>query len=230
MQMNLESNNPKRTAAEKAVEYIQDGMTVGLGTGSTAYWAIQQIGKRVLSGLQIKAVATSVQSENLAKELGIPLIPFSEVEEIDVTIDGADEVDGAWNLVKGGGGALLREKIIASSSKQLIIVVDESKVVDQLGKFHLPVEVVKFAYELTRNKLSALGCEPKMRMIDQQPFTTDNGNYILDCDFKQIKRPSECHDAINRIPGVVDNGLFIKMAARVIVGYQDGSVEELKLV
>jgi ribose 5-phosphate isomerase A len=228
--MNLKSSNPKQIAAEQAVEYIQDGMTVGLGTGSTAYWAIQQIGKKVLNGLQIKAVATSIQSENLAKELGIPLIPFSEVEEIDVTIDGADEVDGAWNLVKGGGGALLREKIIASSSKQLIIVVDESKVVTHLGKFHLPVEVVKFGFELTRNKLSALGCEPRLRMVEQQPFTTDNGNYILDCDFKQINSPSECHDAINNIPGVVDNGLFIGMAARVIVGYQDGSVKELKLV
>ncbi|NHW37675.1 ribose-5-phosphate isomerase RpiA [Paenibacillus aceris] len=226
--MALENSNPKQLAAEQAVAYIQDGMTVGLGTGSTAYWAIQQIGKNVHSGLQIKAVATSIQSEKLAAELGIPLIPFSEVKEINVTIDGADEVDGAWNLIKGGGGALLREKIIASSSKELIIVVDESKVVDQLGKFHLPVEVVKFGYELTRHKLSMLGCEPNLRMEDQRPYTTDNGNYILDCDFKQISRPGECHDAINSIPGVVDNGLFIAMAAKVIVGYKDGSVKELQ--
>ncbi|NOV03576.1 ribose-5-phosphate isomerase RpiA [Paenibacillus sp. LMG 31457] len=222
----MPNSNSKRIAAEKAAAYIQDGMTVGLGTGSTAYWAIQEIGKKVHNGLQIKAVATSVQSEKLAIDLGIPLSPFSEIAEIDVTIDGADEVDGMWNLIKGGGGALLREKIIASSSKELIVVVDESKVVDRLGKFHLPVEVVKFGYELTRRKLSALGCEPKLRLVDQKPYMTDNGNYILDCDFKQIAMPSECHDAINSIPGVVDNGLFIGMAAKVIVGYKDGSVKE----
>ncbi|SDN70817.1 ribose-5-phosphate isomerase [Paenibacillus sp. yr247] len=217
----------KRAAAEKAVEYIQDGMIVGLGTGSTAYWAIQEIGKKINSGLHIKAVATSIHSENLAKELGIHLIPFSEIEEIDVTIDGADEVDDEWNLIKGGGGALLREKIVASSSKQLIIVIDESKIVNRLGNFPLPVEIVKFGYEITLRKLSALGCTPKLRIFENNPFTTDNGNYIIDCDFRSIEQPRELHDEINRITGVVDNGLFVNMAAKVIVGYQDGFVKEL---
>lgn len=217
----------KKAASELAITEIRDGMIVGLGTGSTAYWAIQGLGVRVQNGLHIQAVATSVTSENLAKELGIPLIPFADISEIDVTIDGADEVDSAWHLIKGGGGALLREKIVAFSSKKLIIVVDESKVVAQLGAFPLPVEVVKFGYELTIRKLRALGCEPNIRVADHQPFVTDNGNYIIDCHFGSIPNPAELHQAINGIPGVVENGLFIGMASQVIVGYKDGSVGRL---
>jgi ribose 5-phosphate isomerase A len=217
----------KKAAAELAITEIQDGMIVGLGTGSTAYWAIQGLGARVQNGLRIQAVATSEASEKLAKELGIPLIPFADISEIDVTIDGADEVDLDWHLIKGGGGALLREKIVAFSSKKLIIVVDESKVVAQLGAFPLPVEVVKFGYELTIRKLRALGCEPKVRVADNQPFVTDNGNYIIDCQFASIPSPAELHQAINGIPGVVENGLFIGMARKVIVGYKDGSVGSL---
>lgn len=217
----------KKVAAELAVDDIQEGMIVGLGTGSTAYWAIQKLGVRVQDGLRIQAVATSVASENLAKELGIPLISFANISEIDVTIDGADEVDAAWNLIKGGGGALLREKIVAFSSKTLIIVVDETKVVERLGTFPLPVEVVKFGYELTVNKLRSLGCEPMLRLASEQPFISDNGNYIIDCHFGSISDPAELHQAINGIPGVVENGLFVGMASKVIVGYKDGSVEKL---
>jgi ribose 5-phosphate isomerase A len=217
----------KKAAAELAITEIQDGMIVGLGTGSTAYWAIQGLGARVQNGLRIQAVATSEASEKLAKELGIPLIPFADISEIDVTIDGADEVDPDWHLIKGGGGALLREKIVAFSSKKLIIVVDESKVVSQLGAFPLPVEVVKFGYELTIRKLRALGCEPKVRVADNQPFVTDNGNYIIDCQFASIPSPAELHQTINGIPGVVENGLFIGMASKVIVGYKNGSVGSL---
>ena len=139
----------KRLAGEKAAEYVKDGMIVGLGTGSTAYYAIQKIGELVKQGLKIKAVATSTSSEQLARELGINLVTFAEVDSIDLTIDGADEVDPHWNLIKGGGGALLREKIVAAASKQLIVIVDESKVVAQLGKFPLPVEVVPFGFEQT---------------------------------------------------------------------------------
>lgn len=217
----------KKVAAELAVDDIQEGMIVGLGTGSTAYWAIQKLGVRVQNGLHIQAVATSVASENLAKELGIPLISFADISEIDVTIDGADEVDAAWNLIKGGGGALLREKIVAFSSKTLIIVVDETKVVERLGTFPLPVEVVKFGYELTVNKLRALGCEPVLRLANEQTFISDNGNYIIDCHFGTISNPAELHQAINGIPGVVENGLFVGMASKVIVGYKNGSVEKL---
>jgi len=156
--------NGKKIAAGKAIGYIRGGMTLGLGTGSTAYWAIQGIGEMVKQGLSVKAVATSEQSEALARELNIPIIPFAEVDQLDITIDGADEVDKELNLIKGGGGALLREKIVAAVTKFYIIIVDESKLVDTLGKFPLPVEIASFAWELTMRKLAALGCTPKMRM------------------------------------------------------------------
>lgn len=217
----------KRIAAERAVDYIKDGMIVGLGTGSTAYWAIKKIGAKVMEGLKIKAIATSKRSEELARELGIDLASFSEIDNIDITIDGADEVDGKLNLIKGGGGALLREKIVASASKKLIIVVDESKLVDKLGAFPLPVEVVRFGSEMTIGKLKAFGCETKLRQADDKPYITDNGNYIVDCYFDGIDNPKELHDGINQIPGVVDNGLFINMASKVIVGYDNGSLREM---
>ncbi|MFC3344550.1 ribose-5-phosphate isomerase RpiA [Paenibacillus abyssi] len=218
----------KRIAAERAVEYIEDGMIVGLGTGSTAYWAIQKIGERMKEGLDIRAIATSNQSESLAKAIGISLVSFSDIKAVDVTIDGADEVDRQWNVIKGGGGALLREKIVAAASKQLIIIIDERKLVDRLGEFPLPVEIVQFGYEMTMHKLTELGCRPILREKDKKPFMTDNGNYIIDCEFGSIEKPVELHKEINMIPGVVDNGLFIHMADQVIVGFEDGSVKELR--
>ncbi|AZN41250.1 ribose-5-phosphate isomerase RpiA [Paenibacillus albus] len=217
----------KRAAAEKAAEYVHDGMIVGLGTGSTAYWVIQKLGERMKNGLKIKAVATSNQSELLAKELEIPFVPLSEIGEIDLTIDGADEVDDEWNLIKGGGGALLREKIIATASKELIIIADESKVVKKLGQFPLPVEIVQFGYELTLCKLASYGCITHLRMQEEERFITDNGNYIVDCAFGQIERASDLHAALNMIPGVVENGLFINLATKVIIGANDGSIKEL---
>ncbi len=217
----------KRIAAERAVDYICDGMTVGLGTGSTAYWAIQKLGAKVKKGLQIKAIATSVQSEAMAKSLGIGLVPFAEIKAVDITIDGADEVDGDLNLIKGGGGALLREKIVAAASKELIIVVDESKLVKNLGNFPLPVEVVKFGHEVTIRKLQSLGCVPKIRRMNDRSYETDNGNFIIDCHFKSIENPPRLNNDINLIPGVVDNGLFINMAKRIIAGYQNGEVKEI---
>ncbi|MEK8127827.1 ribose-5-phosphate isomerase RpiA [Paenibacillus filicis] len=221
---------PKRAAAEKAVAYIHDGMVVGLGTGTTAYWAIQQIGKRVQEGLHIRAIATSSHSESLARELGIPIVSFSEIDGIDLTIDGADEVDLAWNVTKGGGGALLREKIVASASKRLVIIVDESKLAPQLGRFPLPVEIVKFGHEWTLKRLASLGCQATLRTFSSGdgPYITDNGNYIADCAFGRITNPQILHEQINQIPGVVDNGLFIGMAGSVVVGYRDGSVRELE--
>lgn len=218
----------KRIAAERAVDDVRDGMIVGLGTGSTAYYAIQRLGRLVQQGLSIQAIATSLQSEQLATQLGIPLISFSEMTELDLTIDGADEVDSAFNLIKGGGGALLREKIVAAASKQLTIVVDEHKVVRQLGKFALPVEIVKFGYEATIRKLFQLGCEPILRARDGEPYVTDNGNYIVDCSFNQIAAPVELHRELNLIPGVVDNGLFVGMTKKVIVGYDNGDVQVLE--
>ncbi|OXM82723.1 ribose-5-phosphate isomerase RpiA [Paenibacillus rigui] len=215
----------KKIAAEKAVEWIQDGMTVGLGTGSTAYWAIQSIAARVKDGLSIRAVASSTSSEDLARELGIPLVPFADVETIDMTIDGADEVDDQLSLIKGGGGALLREKILAASSRRLIIIVDASKRVKQLGRFPLPVEIVPFAANLTLAQIKALGCLPELRLKDGQPFVTDNGNWIADCRFRTIEEPGSLETQLNLIPGVVENGLFVHRASSVIVGYEDGTVQ-----
>ncbi|WP_225999195.1 ribose-5-phosphate isomerase RpiA [Paenibacillus sp. BJ-4] len=217
--------NLKQKAAEKAVEAIQDGMKVGLGTGSTAYWAIQKIGERVAQGLHIQAVATSQASEDLAKELGIPIIPFDQIGRLDVTIDGADEVNEQLVLVKGGGGALLREKIVESNSDRLIIIVDESKDVKVLGTFPLPVEVVPFASEWTLESLRQTGCQAEWRIQDGERFLTDNGNYIADCRYGTIENPQELEIRLNQIPGVVDNGLFINMADQVIIARANGQID-----
>lgn len=218
-----ESFNTRKLAADKAVEYIKTGMTVGLGTGSTAYWAIQEIGHRVKQGLQIRAVATSIQSEQLALGLNIPIADISAIERFDVTIDGADEIDSRLNLIKGGGGALLREKIIGSVTDFYIIIADEHKMVTDLGLFPLPVEVIKFGWELVFYKLQSLGCTPVVRIADHKPFLTDNGHYIIDCSFIHIRHAEELHTKINAIPGVVENGLFLHMADVVILGNIDGS-------
>lgn len=218
--------NTKKLAAEAAVEYIKDGMTVGLGTGSTAYWAIKAIGARVKNGLRIKGIATSKQSEALAAEEGIELTTFEETKTLDITIDGADEVDQEMNLIKGGGGALLREKIVASATSHYIIVADETKLVSPLGKFPLPVEIILFGWELTVSQIEALGCTVKIRQQDGKPFITDNGNYIADSYFGSIPEPGKLTASLNAIPGVVENGLFVGKAELVIVGQPDGTVRE----
>jgi len=215
--------NAKQIAAEKAVSFIEDGMTIGLGTGTTAWWAIEKIGERVKKeGWKIRAIATSVRSEEQARSLGIPIFSFAEIGIIDVTIDGADEADGDLHLIKGGGGALLREKIVATNSRQMIVVADESKKVKTLGKFPLPVEVVLFGWERTFEKLRLLGCEPKRRMNREVPYLTDNGNYIVDCAFGKIEDPADLHERINAITGVVDNGLFINIASKLVLGLENG--------
>src|SRR3984957_5248084 len=194
----------KKLAAAKAVSYIRNGMTLGLGTGSTAYWAIQGIGEQVKNGLSVRAIATSIQSESLARELGIPIVPFSEIDHLDLTIDGADEVDEGLNLIKGGGGALLREKIVASATRFYIIIVDASKLVHELGKFPLPVEVAPFGWELTFRRLQELGGEPRMRMAGAaEPFLTDNQHYILDTSFGLIPDPARLHEQVSGITGVM---------------------------
>lgn len=219
--------NGKKIAAGKAIEYIQNGMTIGLGTGSTAYWAIQGIGEMVRNGLSVRAIATSVQSENLARELAIPIVPFAEIDYLDVTIDGADEVDQQLNLIKGGGGALLREKIVAAATKFYVIIVDESKLVPQLGHFPLPVEVTPFGWEITERRLRELGCTPKMRMKDGVPFLTDNQHYILDCSFGPIPDPARLHEKVSAITGVMEDGFFINMADVVIAGSPGGGTKVL---
>lgn len=215
--------NAKKNAADLAVTFIESGMTVGLGTGSTAYWAIERIGQRInQDGLRIRAIATSIRSEDQARQLGIPIFPFAEIGDIDITIDGADEADPGLNLIKGGGGALLREKIVASNSKRLIIVADESKLVEHLGAFPLPVEIAKFGWEKTMHKLETLGCSPHLRQKEGEAYETDNGNYIIDCSFGKIADPAVLHEQINAIVGVMENGLFVHMTSSLVVGFEDG--------
>lgn len=225
--MEGQSINPKKSAGEKAVEYIKPGMTVGLGTGSTAYWAIQSIGAKVKQGLEIKAIATSSHSEEMARSLGISMVSFAEIDHIDITIDGADEVSESLDLIKGGGGALLREKIVAAATELYIIIADYSKYVPVLGKFPLPVEVVKFGWEMTVRHLEKLNCVTKKRLSGETPLITDNGNFIIDCSFKVIDQPAILHHQVNAIPGVVENGLFLGMANIVIIGENDGSTKTL---
>lgn len=218
----------KKLAAEAAVQHIEDGMIIGLGTGTTSYFAIHRIAQRVQQGLRIQAVSSSTRSEGLARELGIPLLPLSAVSGIDLTIDGADEVDPGLNLIKGGGGALLREKILAMSSTRFIVIADESKRVPRLGRFPLPVEIVPFAANLTLAKLRALGCEPVLRTVDGTEYSSDNGNFIADCAFGEIADPQELEARINAIAGVVENGLFTGMASAVIFAAPDGAISVLE--
>lgn len=213
--------NPKQLVGEKATEYIKDGMIVGLGTGSTAYWAIMKIGEMVKSGLKITGVPTSKATEKLALTLNIPLLDIAEVTRIDLTIDGADEFDGYKNLIKGGGGALLREKIVASVSNFYIIISDGAKRCDILGDYAVPVEVTPFALNISTNQLEKLGCKPKLRLVDGAPFVTDNQNFIVDCKFEKIENPLELSAKMNAIPGVVENGLFVNMANLIIT--EDGN-------
>lgn len=217
--------NTKQLAAEKAVTYIKNGMTVGLGTGSTAYYAIQKIGQLVKEGLEITAIATSLQSESLAKELGITLTNFADTMQLDITIDGADEIDEDLQLIKGGGGALLREKIVAAATKYYIIVADEKKQVKHLGAFPLPVEIVPFGYQSTLKKIESLGCTPDLRKKDSSVFTTDNGNFIADCLFGSMSDPAALEKKIRSITGVVETGLFINMTDLVIIGCANGSLK-----
>jgi ribose 5-phosphate isomerase A len=213
----------KRQAAEKAVEMVQDGMKVGLGTGSTAYFAIEAIGRLVKEGYQLLAVPTSLASERQARELGIPLVTLEEAGTLDLTIDGADEVDGNLDLIKGMGGALLREKIVAFSTRLQVIVVDDSKLVRGLGtRSPLPVEVVRFSHGRTRMYMEELGCQAELRG-GSEPFVTDNGNYIYHLHFERgIRDPYELQSRLKGIPGVVETGLFLKMAKKVVVAFQDG--------
>ncbi|MEH7238513.1 ribose-5-phosphate isomerase RpiA [Bacillus sp. JJ1562] len=208
--------NEKKEVGEKALDYIKDGMIVGLGTGSTVFYTISKLGELVQNGLSIKGIPTSKQTENLAKEVGIPLISFNEVQQIDVAIDGADEVDPELNLIKGGGGALLREKIIANAAKTFIVVADSAKNVAKLGSFPLPVEVLPFGIELTKKKIQELGLVPDLRQVQGSPFQTDNGNYILDCRLPDMTNLIEIERELNLIPGVIENGLFLGMADKYI--------------
>lgn len=212
----------KKAAAEAAIDLVKDGMIVGLGTGSTANHAIEGLGRRVGAGLRIKGVATSKATEQLARKVGVPITTLEQVGEVDLTIDGADEVDPSFNLIKGMGGALLREKIVAFASKQEVIIVDDSKLVEILGKRSpLPVEVVPFGHTKTRDALESLGCKASLKG-GSAPFFTDNGNLIYECRFEGIEDAEMLEAEIDLIPGVVESGLFIDLATTVVVASAKG--------
>jgi ribose 5-phosphate isomerase A len=214
----MDADHAKERAAQKALEFISDGMIVGLGTGSTAKHFIQLLSERVKQGLRIRGIATSNASEQLAKSVNIPIIDFHQTSEIDVNVDGADEIAPGLALTKGGGGALLREKIVASAAKKFIVVADSSKIVAHLGKFPLPVEVIPMAAPLVAAKLAALGIRPAVRHTPAGPeFITDEGNLILDCACGEILDPHALAASIRAIVGVVEHGLFLNMADLAIV-------------
>jgi len=215
----------KRRAAERALEFVHDGNVVGLGTGSTAKFAIEGLGKRVKEGLSITGVATSIATERLAREVGIPVISLNEAGTIDVTLDGADEVDPAFNMIKGGGGALTREKLVALSSAKRVMLVDDSKLVQQLGQTRqLPIEVLSFASVLSGRLLQGLGSVVTLRGGAAAPVVTDNGNHILDCAFGPIEDPAGLEKRIKVLPGVIECGLFIGIADVLVIAFE-GNVE-----
>lgn len=211
----------KQLAGEYAIEFVTDGMVVGLGTGSTVKYTIEGLGRRVKAGLRIKAVSTSKATTTLAESLGIDMLAIDDVDYIDVTIDGADEVDASFNGIKGGGGALLFEKIVATASKRVVWVVDSSKVVERIGRFPLPVEVIRFGYTHVFRRLAEAGMHPVLRLVDDEIFTTDSGNYIIDLHLNEINRPDELELRLKSIPGVVETGLFLGIVDDVVVGSKD---------
>jgi len=215
----------KSAAGLKALEFLTEGMVIGLGTGSTSQFFIKHLIQKCRNGFQIKAVATSIASETLAKEGGIPIVDIQSVDTLDLTVDGADEIDPEKRLIKGAGGALMREKIIASMSKEMIVIADETKLVKKLGKAPLPIEVIPFAIKATEKHLSNLGYTGKWRTEpDTSPFVTDNHNWIFDLTLPSNIDPAEEHRKITQIPGVVDTGFFLNLATRILIGQDDGSV------
>ncbi|EFV99453.1 ribose 5-phosphate isomerase A [Streptococcus australis ATCC 700641] len=215
--------NLKEQVGIKAAEFVTDGMIVGLGTGSTAYYFVAELGRRIKEeGLKITAVTTSSVTYEQAEGLGIPLKAIDDVEVVDLTVDGADEVDPALNGIKGGGGALLMEKIVATNSKDCIWIVDESKQVETLGAFKLPVEVVQYGAENLFRHFEKKGYSPAYREKDGQRFVTDQGNFIIDLDLKVIPDAEALAEELDRTVGVVDHGLFLGMVSKVIVGTPEG--------
>ena len=222
----------KFVAAKRAAEMVEDGMRVGLGTGSTAAWLVRCLGQMVTEdGLNITAVPTSARTAGLARELGIKVVSLEEAKWLDMTIDGADEFDHDLNLIKGGGGAHLQEKIVATASDQMVVIADAGKQVDTLGAFPLPVEVLPFGWqasqallEETLVSMDVLGRTTTLRMNGAQPYVTDEGNYILDLHLKRIGNARQLALVLNQIPGVIENGLFIDICDRVVIGHGDGTV------
>jgi len=230
--MNSQQNEAKKVAARRVIEdFIHDGMKLGLGSGTTSHFFVRELGKLVAQGLQLTCTTTSRSTSDVAREVGIEILDPNEIGELDLTVDGPDEIDRQFNMIKGGGACLLWEKIIAHASTRMICVCDETKIVDCLGAFPLPVEVVQFAWQQTERRVDRVladhgiaGARIVRRMRDGQAVVTDSGNFILDCHCGPIiAQPAPLETELNRIPGVVENGLFTREAVGMVVGCFDGS-------
>lgn len=227
------TDQAKFAAARRAAAFVESGMKVGLGTGSTAAWLVKCLGEMVRDeGLRIRGVPTSSRTAQMARDAGIEVITLDEAKWLDLTIDGADEFDADLNLIKGGGGAHLQEKIVATASDRMVVIADISKQVEKLGAFPLPVEVIPFGWRTTQSLveetligLDVMGRTTALRMNGETPFVTDEGNHILDLHLKRIGQPRQLSLVLNQIPGVVENGLFIDICDAVVIGYGDGRVE-----
>ncbi|MET0462863.1 MAG: ribose-5-phosphate isomerase RpiA [Chitinophagaceae bacterium] len=225
----LSSDEIKKSAGVSAADLVKNGMSFGLGTGSTVYWLIKELGIRVSQGLEIQAVPTSAQTVALAREAGIPLTDLDQVAQLPVAIDGADEIDPTGQLIKGGGGALLQEKIVAAAAGKMVVIADESKYVSHLGKFPLPVEVIRFGYKQVIQRIADAGICRNIQLREKNgaPFITDHQHYILDCQFDRINDAPAINHFLRNITGVVETGLFIGMASSAIIGHSDGRVETI---
>jgi ribose 5-phosphate isomerase A len=227
----------KFVAAKRAVDFVEDKMRVGLGTGSTAAWMVRALGERVREeGLQVSGVPTSIRTAELAQQVGIKVVSLDEARWLDLTIDGADEFDADLNLIKGGGGALLQEKIVATASDMMVVIADPSKQVEHLGAFPLPVEVVPYGWQTTKalieeslDSFDVLGQTGTLRMNGEAPYVTDEGNHIVDLHLQRIGDARKLSFVLNQIPGVVENGLFVDICDKVVIGHQSGRVEVIDI-
>ena len=233
-----DQDRAKLAAGHKAIDvYLRDGMRIGLGSGTTSHWFVRALGARIKAdGLDIAGVPTSTATSDIAREVGVPLLDLNDVERLDLTIDGADEIDRAGRMIKGGGACLLWEKMVARASGRMAAVVDDAKVVDTLGKFPLPIEVIRFGWKSTRRELRALLSDHghgeaaiELRGSEASPIVTDSGHYILDCHLGRIIDPDRLAPRFNEIPGVVDHGLFVGIAHEIVVGHADGSADVIRL-
>ncbi len=228
--MNAQDEAKKAAGRRVIQEFVKDGMKIGLGSGTTSHFFVRELGRHVADGLRLTCTATSRATNDVAREVGIAIIDPNDIGEIDLTIDGPDEIDHDFNMIKGGGACLLWEKIVAHASKRMVTICDESKIVDRLGAFPLPVEVVQFAWKQTERLVSDTlgahrikGVKIERRMRDGQPIVTDSGNFILDCRCGGIPAPAKLEIELNRIPGVVENGLFTRESCGMVVGRLDGT-------
>ncbi|MCQ5130949.1 ribose-5-phosphate isomerase RpiA [Butyricicoccus faecihominis] len=212
----------KKMAGDKAAEYVKDGMVLGLGTGSTAFHLVNAVGELVKNGMKLKAIPTSKATEAQACELGIPLLTIDEVDHIDLAIDGVDEIDPQFSAIKGGGGALYREKVVATLADEVIWIMDESKLVDQIGAFHLPVEIAQYGSKQAMKKMEEFGFHPVLRVKEGRTFVTDNGNFIADLHLGAGFDIEDVRQKLGTIVGVLEHGLFLNMCKRMVVGTKDG--------